>query len=274
VVGNLEKRLALTVDGHLTYCTASEERIGKGRCNHVTHQRDNESQQQFVERISILEADDVKRVKQEQKAVAKSNQGILSWIKNLGSPRVPASLEADKSLSEQERRLAADRLLAAKFERLDLEGEGEPEPLLDHESVVIDIESRFVNFFYDETHYVHLTHMRSCDTPEENMEAIKQAVQEITLWNEWGFDKIAVQLQLLHGFILDPEVHAEIKGIGVGLEFEYYDFRNPELNKIAAKFEEIRDQLPIMVDHVTPAAIDQLHGALLAAGLLEQLAGL
>ena len=45
------KRLALTVDGHLTYCTASEERIGKGRCNHVDHQVANESEGQFAERI-------------------------------------------------------------------------------------------------------------------------------------------------------------------------------------------------------------------------------
>lgn len=36
----------------MTYCTASEENIGKGRCNHVAHQVYNESTQSFLERTS------------------------------------------------------------------------------------------------------------------------------------------------------------------------------------------------------------------------------
>ena len=33
----MTKRLAMTVDGRLTYCSADEHNIGKGRCNHVSH---------------------------------------------------------------------------------------------------------------------------------------------------------------------------------------------------------------------------------------------
>lgn len=33
------KVLALTKDGKLTYCTASEENRGKGHCNHLNHQK-------------------------------------------------------------------------------------------------------------------------------------------------------------------------------------------------------------------------------------------
>ena len=33
------KRLAITKDGRLTYCTASEENIGKSRCDHIAHQK-------------------------------------------------------------------------------------------------------------------------------------------------------------------------------------------------------------------------------------------
>ena len=75
-------------------------------------------------------------------------------------------------------------------------------------------------------------------------------------------------LTAMHEFILDPELHHEIKGIGIGLEFEYYDFRNPELNKIAAKFEEIKESLPIMVDYVTPDTIKQAYEILLEEGLI------
>lgn len=52
------KRLAMTVDGRLTYCSADEHNIGKGRCNHVSHAKNGESQEKFLERttkvVSIL----------------------------------------------------------------------------------------------------------------------------------------------------------------------------------------------------------------------------
>ena len=44
----MTKRLALTTDGKITYCTASEDNIGKGRCNHVAHQKDGESNEDFI----------------------------------------------------------------------------------------------------------------------------------------------------------------------------------------------------------------------------------
>ena len=48
------RRLALTKDGKLTYCTASEENIGKGRCNHIDHQKNKESIKDFTIRCSQL----------------------------------------------------------------------------------------------------------------------------------------------------------------------------------------------------------------------------
>ena len=54
----MTKRLAMTVDGRLTYCSADEHNIGKGRCNHVSHAKNGESQEKFLERttkvVSIL----------------------------------------------------------------------------------------------------------------------------------------------------------------------------------------------------------------------------
>ena len=35
------KRLALTADGKMTYCSADEHNIGKGRCNHILHESGN-----------------------------------------------------------------------------------------------------------------------------------------------------------------------------------------------------------------------------------------
>lgn len=50
-----KKRLALNTDGKITYCRASEENIGKGRCNHIEHQLDSETQEQFMDRTANIE---------------------------------------------------------------------------------------------------------------------------------------------------------------------------------------------------------------------------
>ena len=50
----MSKVLALTTDGRITYCTASEEDRGKGRCNHIVHQDKNESIEQFTERYNKM----------------------------------------------------------------------------------------------------------------------------------------------------------------------------------------------------------------------------
>lgn len=48
----MKKCLALTKDRRMTYCTAPEDKRGKGRCNHVIHQNANESIQDFISRIN------------------------------------------------------------------------------------------------------------------------------------------------------------------------------------------------------------------------------
>ena len=50
----MPKRLAMTTDGKLTYCTADDEHIGKGRCNHIAHQKTGESQEDFLERTKTM----------------------------------------------------------------------------------------------------------------------------------------------------------------------------------------------------------------------------
>lgn len=46
------KRLAINTDGVLTYCSAPEDKIGVGRCNHTHHQQPDESRPQFIKRAS------------------------------------------------------------------------------------------------------------------------------------------------------------------------------------------------------------------------------
>ena len=48
----MKKRLAVTKDGQLTYCSATEENIGKGRCNHVGHQLDSQTAEGFLESLN------------------------------------------------------------------------------------------------------------------------------------------------------------------------------------------------------------------------------
>ena len=44
----------MTTDGKLTYCSASDANIGKGRCNHVIHIKNGESKEDFIETAEIL----------------------------------------------------------------------------------------------------------------------------------------------------------------------------------------------------------------------------
>lgn len=46
-------RYALNDRGEITKCTAPEDRIGTGRCNHILHQRDGESIDSFLSRASV-----------------------------------------------------------------------------------------------------------------------------------------------------------------------------------------------------------------------------
>lgn len=48
----MEKRLAITADGRMTYCSAAEDLVGKGRCNHIAHQLSKESRENFLNRMS------------------------------------------------------------------------------------------------------------------------------------------------------------------------------------------------------------------------------
>ena len=50
--------LALNVNGDITYCTCPPELRGSGRCNHVAHQNEGESPEEFVERINSSSFDD------------------------------------------------------------------------------------------------------------------------------------------------------------------------------------------------------------------------
>ena len=52
----MAKRLAMTTDGRLTYCSATEENLGKGSCNHVGHARNGESPEYFSKR---MQAEDI-----------------------------------------------------------------------------------------------------------------------------------------------------------------------------------------------------------------------
>lgn len=44
------KRLALDINGKITWCYAKDENFGKGACTHITHQNLNESQNDFLNR--------------------------------------------------------------------------------------------------------------------------------------------------------------------------------------------------------------------------------
>ena len=89
----MKGRLALTKDGKLTYCKAKPDNFGKGKCNHVEHMKDEESEDAFISRIELGE---------------KSNDGNAVKSEDLNAPYagepkyLPASYENDGTLNLSE----------------------------------------------------------------------------------------------------------------------------------------------------------------------------
>ena len=48
----MSRVLALNTNGDITWCVASEENRGKGRCNHIAHQNKGESTNDFIKRVN------------------------------------------------------------------------------------------------------------------------------------------------------------------------------------------------------------------------------
>lgn len=106
----MPKVLAVTEDGDITYCSAPEELRGKGRCNHIAHQRPNESINDFLERADSLvkvEDRDMPENLEELKLKLTSKYGLNddpSWenvIKSIPNPFVIGK-EEDGSYEEAE----------------------------------------------------------------------------------------------------------------------------------------------------------------------------
>lgn len=85
----MRRRLALTSDGRLTWCTADDEHVGKGRCNHVTHQKQGESPDDFLDRVNDefsknISIADFKR-NQKEEFLKSQHQEIEAIIRSLNA---------------------------------------------------------------------------------------------------------------------------------------------------------------------------------------------
>ena len=50
----MQKVLAMTSDGRLTYCSCDPSQRGKGRCNHIFHKNEDETEEDFTNRTEFL----------------------------------------------------------------------------------------------------------------------------------------------------------------------------------------------------------------------------
>lgn len=82
-----EKILALTTDGRLTFCTASPENRGKGRCNHATHILPGETTQKFLFRVAEEKLFPVKEVMMDLPIeIQHLNEALLKLDKKIKEP--------------------------------------------------------------------------------------------------------------------------------------------------------------------------------------------
>lgn len=66
----MKKVLALNEDGVLSICTVSPERRGFGRCNHVAHQKENQSVEDFINSVNDLIKNDGEIEEEEYKEIS------------------------------------------------------------------------------------------------------------------------------------------------------------------------------------------------------------
>lgn len=102
----MPKRLALTTDGRMTYCFADDKNIGRGRCNHIGHMKDGESQEHFSKRMQSEEIlqESIKDFKfKEGEEVPKEVEEIISnnLLENMAFERL-RQLEDNSDLAKAE----------------------------------------------------------------------------------------------------------------------------------------------------------------------------
>ncbi len=99
----MTKRMAMTTDGRMTYCSAPPEAQGRGRCNHIGHQKEDESMEQFLERVSTHTKKNVRKLNHEE-AVNKigslvNRSNLVRFLKNqLNDKYVDVAFTVDPEL--------------------------------------------------------------------------------------------------------------------------------------------------------------------------------
>ena len=116
----MDKRLALTNDGHLTYCTASEENIGKGRCNHCAHQNKGESMEEFMTRANQehIKSSSLYKSFEKYNEQAKQRRERILNVLNDEQPKeetIIAILKAEENLTKEQKSLFNADLVLSKF---------------------------------------------------------------------------------------------------------------------------------------------------------------
>jgi len=76
------KVLALTEDGRMTYCVSPEDQRGKGRCNHVAHQKEGQSVADFIEEIKGSQDRVLNNINKKDLEAVKKNGWFLEYVKN------------------------------------------------------------------------------------------------------------------------------------------------------------------------------------------------
>ena len=72
-----QRVLALTEDGRITYCSAPEDKRGKGRCNHIAHQSPGQSTADFISSIE-------NKILVEDCGLADQREAILNLVSQYG----------------------------------------------------------------------------------------------------------------------------------------------------------------------------------------------
>ena len=103
----MSKVLAINVNGDITYCTVPPEMRGKGRCNHIAHQNEGESVEDFIERINTTDPNDKVEVEEAKEISQSEIDDMASQLDAIAGERVTAD-----NLNEVLSRMSPDQMAA------------------------------------------------------------------------------------------------------------------------------------------------------------------
>lgn len=204
------RTLAATVDGRMTYCACTPDQRGKGRCNHITHKNEDETEEDFCNRVEFLFSNPIIIESLEDK-FKKSKDLIDGALSKFEENGVFYKFDSESELFPQRNALSEEMSCLIESEILDFDYcDYKIESIKDKKSCNISICCSSNSFLEDKQIFSSINkvlnmddsflkdNIDSCEYRQKQLDIIVEKLHEVK-----GLDKDEVRLTILKQISLD-----------------------------------------------------------------------